>query len=266
MPIRPLAARPRRALALTATAALLVGGVGAAAVAATPAAGSVSDTAPSTQWTAGPFAAPNVTGTAGDVTCGPQLCDDYALHVSTPAGYGDTHQLTVKVGWGNAAADFDVYLLDHSGAVLASSASNSDPEVVVVPPTSGDYTVRVVPFAPLGESVTGTASLTDVPANPAPGTTTASPRRRSRGPTSRPRRPRAAPPAAPRRSTRSASPTRRPVASSRASSPARPPSCATPTTKARRGRRARAAASTPASTTRRSAGAPTLPTGSVHSR
>src|SRR6478736_4744589 len=172
MPIRPLAARPRRALALTATAALLVGGVGAAAVAATPAEGSVSDTSPSAQWTAGPFAAPNVTGTAGDVTCGPQLCDDFALHLTTPTGYGDTHQLTVKVGWANAAADFDVYLLDHSGAVLASSASSADPEVIVVPPTSGDYTVRVVPFAPLGESITGTATLTDVPANPAPSTAT----------------------------------------------------------------------------------------------
>src|SRR6478609_6353569 len=172
MPIRPRATRPRRALALTATAALLVGGVGAAAVAATPAEGSVSDTSPSAQWTAGPFAAPNVTGTAGDVTCGPGLCDDYALHVSTPAGYGDAHQLTVKVGWGNTAADFDVYLLDKAGTVVGSSASNADPEVIQVPPTSGDYTVRVVPFNPLGESVTGTAALTDIPANPPAGTDT----------------------------------------------------------------------------------------------
>ncbi|MGZ4635422.1 CARDB domain-containing protein [Oryzihumus sp.] len=172
MPIRPLAARPRRTLALTATAALLVGGVGAAAVAATPSEGSVSDTSPSAQWTAGPFAAPNVTGSAGDVTCGPELCDGYALHVSTPAGYGDTHQLTIKVGWGNTAADFDVYLLDKAGTVVGSSASNADPEVIQVPPTTGDYTVRVVPFNPLGESVTGTAALTDIPANPPPGTDT----------------------------------------------------------------------------------------------
>src|SRR6476469_2268485 len=127
MPIRPRATRPRRALALTATAALLVGGVGAAAFAATPAEGSVSDTSPSAQWTAGPFAAPNVTGTAGDVTCGPGLCDDFALHVSTPAGYGDTHQLTVKVGWANTAADFDVYLLDKAGSVVVSSDDTADP-------------------------------------------------------------------------------------------------------------------------------------------
>jgi len=132
----------------------------------------VSDTSRTASWTAGPFAAPNVTGTSGTVTCAPGLCDDFALHVSTPAGYGDTHQLTVKVAWPVAAADFDVYLLDSAGNEVASAASSSDPEVVVVAPTSGDYTVRVVPFAPLGQSITGTATLTDIPANPAPSTAT----------------------------------------------------------------------------------------------
>ena len=171
--IWPRATRPRPQAVLVAATALVVAvGVAGPALAATPSSGSLSDTSTSTQWAAGPFAAPNVTGTTGDVSCGPELCDDFALHVATPAGYADTHQLTVKVGWGNAAADFDVYLLDHSGAVVASSASSSDPEVIVAPPTSGDYTVRVVPFAPLGETVTGTATLTSLPANPAPSTAT----------------------------------------------------------------------------------------------
>jgi len=93
--------------------------------------------------------------------------------VSTPAGYSDTHQLTIKVDWPLAAADFDVYLLNATGAVVASAASSSDPEVVVVPPTTGDYTVRVVPFAPLGQTVTGTATMTTVPTNPPPSTATA---------------------------------------------------------------------------------------------
>src|SRR5690349_23206890 len=108
--------RPRTgALALLAACVLAGLGAAAPALAATPQSGSVSDTSTSVQWTAGPFAAANVTGTTGSVTCGPQLCDDFALHVSTPAGYGDSHQLTVKVAWPNAAADFDIYLLDHSG-------------------------------------------------------------------------------------------------------------------------------------------------------
>jgi hypothetical protein len=172
MPMRSVVARKRAVLSVTAAATLLTGALAAAADAATPGSGAVSDAARSVQWTAGPFAAPNVTGTAGGVTCGPGLCDDFALHVSTPAGYGTTHQLTVKVSWPQAAADFDVYLLSSSGAVVASSASNADPEVLVAPPDSGDYTVRVVPFAPLGQSITGTATLTDIPANPAPSTAT----------------------------------------------------------------------------------------------
>ena len=113
-----------------------------------------------------------ITGAAGDVACGPQLCDDFALHVSTPAGYGSSHQLTVKVAWAQAAADFDIYLLDSTSSVVASAASSWDPEVIVVPPTTGDYTVRVVPFAPLDQLVTGTATLTTVPTNPPPSTAT----------------------------------------------------------------------------------------------
>ena len=131
--------RTRPRIGMIGLLAACVAGVFAAAapaLAATPGSGTVSDTSTSVQWSAGPFAAPNVTGTTGGVTCGPQLCDDFALHVSTPSGYGDTHQLTIKVGWANAAADFDVCLLDHSGAVVASSASSADPEVMVVPPTS----------------------------------------------------------------------------------------------------------------------------------
>ena len=145
---------------------------GAPALAATPTSGTVSDTSTSVQWSAGPFVAPNVTGATGAVTCGPTSATTSRCTSRPPAGYGDTHQLTIKVGSPNAAADFDVYLLDPSGAVVASSASSSDPEVIVTAPTSGDFTVRVCPYAPLGESVTGTATLTDVPANPAPSTAT----------------------------------------------------------------------------------------------
>ena len=41
-----------------------------AAYAATPASGTVSATAPTVRWTAGPFVTPNVTGQAGDPNCG----------------------------------------------------------------------------------------------------------------------------------------------------------------------------------------------------
>ena len=140
------------------------------AEAATPSSGSVSDTAPATTWSAGPFAVPNPTAAAGDPDCSAAPCDDYALHVTTPAGYDTGHQLAISVSWANTAADFDLYVLDATGKVLGTSASSADPEQVLLPPESGDYTVRVVPYAPLGETVTGTAQLTTTPANPAPAT------------------------------------------------------------------------------------------------
>ncbi|WP_307619438.1 sialidase family protein [Streptomyces sp. V3I7] len=139
--------------------------------AATPPSGSVSDTAPTVTWSAGPFATPNVSGTSGTVTCqSPQLCDDYALKVSVPAGYDAGHSLRVDVKWPNSAADFDVYVLDPAGREVAAAASTSDPEVVLLPAVTASYTVRVVPYAPLGDSFTGTASLVANPADPPPST------------------------------------------------------------------------------------------------
>lgn len=138
--------------------------------AADPSSGTVSDGAPSASWAGGPFVAPNVTGTAGDVDCSlPASCDDYQLRVDAPAGYDADHQLKVNVQWANSAADFDVYLLDSAGNVVSSAASSADPEQLVVPPNSGTYTVRVVPFAPLGETYSATATLAPTPPNPPTG-------------------------------------------------------------------------------------------------
>ena len=161
----------RLAAAVILTAALVSGEV-AATQASTPNSGTVSDSATSTTWTGGPFLVANVTAQAtGLPVCTvPQSCDDFTLHVNTPAGYGDTHQLRVQVGWPNAAADFDVYLLDALGNEVASAASSADPEVILTAPTTGTYTVRVVPFAPLGQSYSATASLVGKPAAPPPGT------------------------------------------------------------------------------------------------
>src|SRR3954471_14692628 len=154
------------------TATLLAVTTGADA--ATPASGTVSDAARTVTWTGGPFTVPNPTGNALDMPdcTAPQACDDFVLHVNTPAGYEDTHQLAVSVGWANTAADFDVYVLDAEGSAVGTAASSADPEVVVIDPVAGDYTVRVVPFAPLGETYTASATLGQLPPDPAPGTQT----------------------------------------------------------------------------------------------
>ena len=142
--------------------------------AAAPAQGTVSTTEPQVTWSGGPFATPNVTGNALDQPdcTAPQSCDDYQLHVDTPAGYDTAHALHIDVAWANTAADFDVYVLDATGSVVGTSASSANPEQVILPPNAGTYTVRVVPYLPLGSSYTAKATLTDLPANPAPGTDT----------------------------------------------------------------------------------------------
>ncbi|HWJ81219.1 MAG TPA: hypothetical protein VNS55_03190 [Nocardioides sp.] len=166
-------------LALRGGALLLVTGLAVAATtaagpseAADPTSGTVSDTSTSTTWSGGPFVTANVTAQATGVPdCSvPQSCDDFKLTVATPTTYGDSHQLTVKVGWPQTAADFDVYLLDSAGRVVSTAATSADPEQVVVPAGPATYTVRVVPFAPLGQSYTATANVAPTPAGAAPGT------------------------------------------------------------------------------------------------
>jgi hypothetical protein len=160
---------------VAAVGALLAGALSlGTADASTPTQGTLTSTSAAVTWGGGPFVTPNATGTALDApNCSaPTSCDDFTLHVSTPAGYGSTHALTITVSWATTAADFDVYVFDRAGNTVGTSASSADPETVVLPPTTGDYKVRVVPFAPLGQSYTARASLTTLPANPAPGTDT----------------------------------------------------------------------------------------------
>jgi hypothetical protein len=174
--VRPQPVKSRsRNVAILAAAAVAVGTAAVVpAVAATPAGGAVSESSPSATWTAGPFAVPNVTGQTGEVTCSDATpCDDYSLSVDAPAGYDADHSVRVDVQWPTSAADFDLYVLDSTGAVVSSAASSSDPETILLPAVPADYTVRVVPFAPLGQSVTGTAKLVTNPADPAPSTATA---------------------------------------------------------------------------------------------
>src|SRR5689334_7230638 len=101
--IRARATRLAAAAGLTAT--IVTGGVAASVTeASTPTGATISDTSTSTTWTGGPFLVPNVTAQAGSPVCtAPTSCDDFALRVQTPAGYGDTHQLNIQVSWPTSA-------------------------------------------------------------------------------------------------------------------------------------------------------------------
>lgn len=150
--------------------ALFAGAAFIAAISyATATSGTLTMTSGPVTYTHGPFVVPNDTAQVA-LRCTPAAafpCDDFTLTINVPSGTDATKNVKVKVEWPSAAADFDLYVLQN-GNEIASSATSSDPEVTVIRAVSGTYTVRVVPFAPAGQSYTATISLEDIP--PAPPT------------------------------------------------------------------------------------------------
>jgi PKD repeat protein len=153
-----------------------VGCIGAALIvwsaigsAATPSSGTLTTSTTTLTYTGGPFAVANPSAQAnGTPVCNAALpCDDFTLTISVPAGTDTTKRVRVNVAWPVAAADFDVYVLQ-GATVVATAASSSDPEVLFLPAVSAMYTIRTVPFAPAGQSYTGTITLEDIPASPPP--------------------------------------------------------------------------------------------------
>jgi len=156
-----------RNAAISSIAAMLA----AATFAASPSSGTLSPTAPSLTYTAGPFANDNDSAPAAGVTptcVGDVLpCDEYALKVSIPSTDATSYVVTVSIGWADASSDFDMTILDANGNEVAQSASSSDPEVAsftAIPRVDTDYTVLVVPYAAShgtgGDTFTGTIVLT----------------------------------------------------------------------------------------------------------
>lgn len=133
--------------------------------AATPDSGTLTTSSGDLTYTAGPFVVANPTpqlGAAGEPpVCEDdgQSCDKFALTVDLPAGYQG--QVAVSIGWPDAAADFDVYVYDAERKVVGQAAGSADPEVAVFPAKGGSnvYSVEVIPFAPLGQSIEGKISL-----------------------------------------------------------------------------------------------------------
>ncbi len=169
-----------------AVALLLVLGLGVVldlsrASGSSPSAGTLTNSSGARTWSGGPFAVPNATGNvSGTPDCSvPQSCDDYRLTVRTRPGTDDTRELKIVTSWKTTGADFDVYVLDQAGNVVASAASSSQPETVTMPPTSGVYTVRVVPYLPLGSGYTAKASLVAKPKDGAPSSSAPKPRFRN---------------------------------------------------------------------------------------
>jgi hypothetical protein len=163
----------RLALALAFAALAAVFTISPAAHGATPASGTLTDTSGPITYTAGPFAVANPTPVplldSGPECDNPvQPCDDFALTVSLPGDYAETHPgdvIRFTMGWtdtGTGQADYDLYVYkgtvtnnDGSEAAYTQSASGANPEITAIPVFDGTqtFTVKVVPFQPTAETV-----------------------------------------------------------------------------------------------------------------
>ncbi len=67
-----------------------------------------------------------------------------------------------------SAGEFDLFIFDSKGNLLASDTAGGEPSVAKIPASSGAYSIVVDPWNPLGQSFTATVSLDPIPPNPAP--------------------------------------------------------------------------------------------------
>src|SRR5206468_2802478 len=71
-------------------------------------------------------------------------------------------KVRITVGWANASADYDVYLVKRADlAPIDSAETTADPEVIEVPAPSGSnqWEIDIVGYLPLGAAYTATVEL-----------------------------------------------------------------------------------------------------------
>ncbi|PZS09382.1 MAG: hypothetical protein DLM70_01690, partial [Chloroflexi bacterium] len=134
--------------------------------------GTLTTTNTTLSYTHGPFYIANVSDQVGPPVCtAPGMCDDYTLNVSVPAGTDATQQIKIQYTYDQSlvsTTDFDMWVLDANGNVVASNTSGISPTVVTIPAVSGTYTVRADPWEPSGETYTGTITLEPKPVASSP--------------------------------------------------------------------------------------------------
>src|SRR5436190_10160415 len=140
----------------------------------TPAAGTLTENSGPITFSGGPYLVPNPSSQVNGVpTCNALLvCDEFALTVSgLSAATTASKYIRIEVRWPEAGeTQFDLYVFagdTATGTIIAKNLGNQtyvDPDVVLIPAINGSYTIRVVPFLPNGQSITGTVSLVPFPA------------------------------------------------------------------------------------------------------
>ncbi|HVF71591.1 MAG TPA: hypothetical protein VM940_08280 [Chthoniobacterales bacterium] len=144
--------------------------------AAEPPEGTLTDSSGPLEYKAGPFFFPNAFGNSIAGECDPDPatplvpCDIYRLTVNLPADFATTHPnqaVIVRVEWGTAAADFDLYLWDavswpkdsfpEGNPIAQSRQTATNFEQVEIPAIGGtqNLVVQVSTTLPAGQSFNG---------------------------------------------------------------------------------------------------------------
>jgi hypothetical protein len=140
----------------------------------TPPNGTLTESSGPITFAGGPYLVPNPSSQVDGVpTCNAVLiCDEFALTVSgLSAATTASKYIRIEVRWPEAGeTQFDLYVFQGNtatGQIIAKNLGNQtyvDPDVVLIPAINGNYTIRVVPFLPNGQSIAGTVSLVPFPA------------------------------------------------------------------------------------------------------
>ncbi|HLJ45129.1 MAG TPA: hypothetical protein VKU01_03935 [Bryobacteraceae bacterium] len=143
--------------------------------AANPSSGTLTDSTPTLNYTAGPFLVPNVTDNVSgtpvcDSTIPVEQCDTFTLNVNVASSDASKKQIKVTLSFPIAAGEFDLFVYNSAGQVIASDTAGGEPSVAVFPAVSGAYTIVVDPWNPLGQSFSGTIALEPIPPQPPPAT------------------------------------------------------------------------------------------------
>jgi len=144
-------------------------------LASTPSSGALTDANPTVSYTAGPFVIPNLTDSvSGTPMCSATIpaeqCDTFQLAVNVASADASTKQIQVTISFPISAGEFDVFVFDANGNLLASDTAGGEPSVATIPAVTGAYTVVVDPWDPLGQSFNGVVALVPLPAQPPPAT------------------------------------------------------------------------------------------------
>ena len=134
--------------------------IGPPAHSATPANGTLSGTANPVNWSGGPY-----TAVATDTSsCTTLNCDTFFLNINTPAGFFTTNsndEVQIRITWQGVTNEFDLYLFDPSGNLLASSVQSFETfeEIDAGPLPNGTYKLVIVASQTVNVSYSGTAQI-----------------------------------------------------------------------------------------------------------